>query len=646
MPLHKYDYLFAIGTIFAFLDAWNIGANDVANSWATSVSSRSLTYIQAMCAGGLMEFAGAVGVGGRVADTIRTGIVPVERFDGAPNVLMLGMVCAVIGSSVFLTICTKFGLPVSTTHSILGAVLGMGVGALGSDGVKWVGYNDDGSVNIDDGVVQVFMAWIIAPFLSGAFGAIIFLMTKYGVLLRSNPAMKALISIPFYFWLTGSLITMLLIYKGGDYEVNLDQETEVPGVIVAAGAAWAMLIAIFLVPWVYRVVIREDWQLRWFHIPMGPLLLRRGEVPPPPADFTGAVRNFYEGHLTRDELDARRAAHTGATVTDVEAQHPHEKVAGSDSSAVEPVAATVDNSFSPVPRKSLIGPKPDAPFYSPSFIFWGLKWAFLRGVDIDIIAMQNEKSLLAPDIAEIHARGAHFDNKAEFLFSFLQIMTAASASFVHGANDIANAVGPYATIFQIWDTGVNPGEEATVPVWILAFGGIGIIVGLWTYGYNIMSNLGNRMTLMSPARGFAMELGATITVVIATQLGMFPHSEPRLEANVFQLCLSPPLSASLVPSLVSVSATVTGAASTGAWSHGSTLDGSSPSPALVSSAAASLYVLPLSPIQQQKANIRLGLHSLCSQLDPADGGLNSVTSVSTSINVDHAVSALVCFNNL
>lgn len=76
MPtLHQYDYIFAIGTIFAFLDAWNIGANDVANSWTTSVSSRSISYLQAMILGSILEFAGAVGVGARVADTIRTKVV-------------------------------------------------------------------------------------------------------------------------------------------------------------------------------------------------------------------------------------------------------------------------------------------------------------------------------------------------------------------------------------------------------------------------------------------------------------------------------------------------------------------------------------------------------------------------------------------
>jgi solute carrier family 20 (sodium-dependent phosphate transporter) len=120
----EYTYIFAIATIFAFLDAWNIGANDVANSWATSVASRSLTLIQAMMLASVMEFAGAFGVGARVADTIRTGVVDPDLFENNPPMLMLGMTCAVIASSIWLTIATSVGMPVSTTHSIMGGVIG------------------------------------------------------------------------------------------------------------------------------------------------------------------------------------------------------------------------------------------------------------------------------------------------------------------------------------------------------------------------------------------------------------------------------------------------------------------------------------------------------------------------------------------
>ncbi|POR37705.1 Phosphate transporter [Tolypocladium paradoxum] len=511
MPLRQYDYLLAVGTIFAFLDAWNIGANDVANSWASSVSSRSLSYVQAMLGAAVMEFAGALGVGGRAGDTIRTKVVDVKVFEQQPALLMLGMVCAVIASSLYLTMATYFGMPVSTTHSILGGVLGMGIGAFGTSGVTWVGYNKNGSVNIKEGIVQVFLAWIIAPVFSGAFGAVIFTITKYGVLLRSNPALKGLILVPIYFWVTASLIVMLLLWKGGDFTYNLTNE-QIAGVIVATGAGWGLLMAIFLVPWLYRIVIKEDWQLRAWHIPLGPLLLRRGEVPPPPADFKGVVRNFYEGHLTREELDARRARFAPAVTDDVEGQH-EKTVACSDASAQD-----VESDDTAPKYKSIIGPKPDGPWNTGAYMWWFVKWLVLRGVDQDIISAQNERSVLGRNVEDVHARAPHFDNRAEFLYTFIQVMTGAAASFTHGANDIANAVGPYGTIYQIWQSGAVPGKKSVVPVWVLAFGGAGMVIGLWTYGYHIMRSLGNRITLMSPSRGFAMELGSVVAVVTATRL--------------------------------------------------------------------------------------------------------------------------------
>ncbi|KAH9989593.1 phosphate transporter [Xylariaceae sp. FL0662B] len=518
MVLVEYNYLFAIGTIFAFLDAWNIGANDVANSWATSVASRSLTLLQAMIGASIMEFAGALGVGARVADTIRTKIVDPDLYDGSPSVLMLGMVCAVVASSIWLTIATRVGLPVSTTHSIMGGVIGMGVASVGAQQVTWVAPSSVvGTEKINTGVVSVFLAWVIAPGLSAIFASIIFLITKYGVMLRKNPVMKAFALVPVYFGVTAMLLVMLLLWKGGDYEVNLS-DGAIGGVIVAAGVGWAILIAIFLMPWLWRVVVRDDWQLRWYHIFLGPLLLRRGDVPPPPANFQGAVRNFYEGHLTKEELEAKRAnANSG---DDVEAN-------GSDAVNEAKIADALITSSSGsgsdelanVPeKKTLVGPRPDGvPWYSGAMFFWYFKKALFNGVDQDVVNLQRKKDLLSGDLEEKHARAAHYDNKAEFIYSFLQIMTACTASFTHGANDVSNAIGPFATIYQIWQTEQIP-SKPQVPLWILAFGGAGIVIGLWTYGYHIMANLGNRLTLNSPSRGFSMELGSATTIIIATRL--------------------------------------------------------------------------------------------------------------------------------
>ncbi|KKY34623.1 putative phosphate-repressible phosphate permease [Diaporthe ampelina] len=418
--LPQFDYLFAIGTIFSFLDAWNIGANDVANSFATSVASRSLTLKQAMVIASCMEFAGAMAVGAQVTDTIRTKVISTKLFESDPSVLMLGMVCAIVGSSVWLTFATRFTMPVSTTHSIMGGVIGVGIAAIGAEGVNWSW----------DGVSQVFAAWAIAPGISGIFASLIFLATKYGVMRRKNPVKMAFIAVPFYFFLTSALLTMLIVWKGGSARIDLE-DRELPGPILGVGAGVALLVTVFFIPYLYRKILKDDWELKGWQVIQGPLLLKRPDPPARPEGIQeGGIRDYYEGHLTRDELDSRRAA--AGHSNDIE-RHP-------------------------------VGEDP-----------------------------------------------------AEYTYSFLQILTASTASFAHGANDVSNAIGPYTTIFFIWQSG-EISSQVPVPTWILAFGGAGIVIGLWTYGYNIMRALGNKITLHSPSRGFSMELGAAITIIMATKL--------------------------------------------------------------------------------------------------------------------------------
>ncbi|CAD6448368.1 5df88229-1754-4b40-9291-b357c328cde4 [Sclerotinia trifoliorum] len=228
---------------------------------------------QAMMIATVMEFGGAVGVGARVADTIRGKILSTQAFQAEPSVLMLGMTCALVSSSLYLTLATRLGLPVSTTHSIIWGVIGVGIAAIDADGVNW-GWN---------GVSQVFAAWIIAPGIAGCFAAILFLITNYSVITPKNPVRAALISIPFYFALTTGLLTRLIVWKGAasaSEAVKTWGPGEYVGVIFGVAIGCTLLSAIFLLPSLYRKPILNDWQLQWWHILQGPLLLRRGEVPP------------------------------------------------------------------------------------------------------------------------------------------------------------------------------------------------------------------------------------------------------------------------------------------------------------------------------------------------------------------------------
>lgn len=126
----------------------------------------------------------------------------------------------------------------------------------------------------------------------------------------------------------------------------------------------------------------------------------------------------------------------------------------------------------------------------------------------------------AHETQEMHDSAVRFDKDTEKLYSFLQIITGAFASFAHGSNDVSNAIGPLATIYLIYTTGeVDPSGLSSVPLWLMALGGAAIDAGLLFYGYHVMRSLGNQITYHSPSRGFSMELGTSLTVLTASKVG-------------------------------------------------------------------------------------------------------------------------------
>ncbi|KAI9369833.1 phosphate transporter [Aspergillus egyptiacus] len=489
--LHQYDFIFAVTTIFTFLDAWNIGANDVANSFASSVSSRSLSLKQAMVIAACMEFAGSASVGSRVAETVRDRIIDPHLYDVQPAVLMLAMMCAIIGSSTFLTVATRFGLPISTTHSIIGGVVGAGTASVGIKRVHW-GW---------DGVAQVFAAWGIAPGMSGLLGAVIFLITKKFVLSSRYAVHRALFSIPIYSFITVGALTLLIVWKGIQLDVALNA-MQISVSVFAVATGFTILQIIFLLPYLWRRVMNEDWQLKWYHAWRGPWLLTLPlPGPPPPGRNSVRVKDYYRGHLTQEELKCLRASEN--LLQSIQTANGY-----NEAERLESTATTLVDG---VPSR------PGGPWHSWPVIWWRIQRIVYHGIEQDVVKAQKQHSILNWDIQDMHARASRFDNRAEYMYSSLQILTAATASFVHGANDVANAIAPFATTYIVWQRG-EIADEVPVPTWVLCFGGGAIVLGLWTYGYHLMRNLGNRLTLMSPSRGFCMELSSAVTILIATRL--------------------------------------------------------------------------------------------------------------------------------
>lgn len=195
---------------------------------------------------------------------------------------------------------------------------------------------------------------------------------------------------------------MLVIWKGASSRIKLS-DAGVAGAIIGTGAGVAVLVSIFFLPYLHRKVVMDDWQLKPWEVIKGPLLLKRGEVPPPPADYQGGIRNYYEGHATKEELEAEREARTNRTNIDPEKRDNNE-VALSDTSSERKHQSS---------HKSLVGPKPEGKLLSIPVLFWWAKKIFLNGVDQDVVSSQKSSSFLTGDLELMHANVEHFDNRAE-----------------------------------------------------------------------------------------------------------------------------------------------------------------------------------------------------------------------------------------
>ncbi|CEQ43000.1 SPOSA6832_04873 [Sporobolomyces salmonicolor] len=510
MPLHQWDYLFAVGTMFAALDAYNIGANDVANSFATSIASKSLTMPQAVLAAAVMEFTGAVAVGYRQE---RHNLL--ERFPGRPR-CTAARLCLCYHGERYLA--HDLHEAVSTTYSIVSALAGVGVATGGASSVQW-GWNGG------KGLATIFAGFIIAPAIAGGFGAVLYLIVKWGVLKRANPLPYALASGPAVFFLTSAVMTMAIIFKGSP-SLGLDAlpSNISAAAIVGTASVVTVLSVLFWLPYVYCAVVRKDYTPA-----------DAGSVTAPQHISDYRVRqekgaDSPERNVTSDDGESGAnsdekiyedptpvPAHDSALAKEVEKVDPH---------PIEGAWAEPKNLYIILRYKSV-------PF---------VKKLFMHGFTYDIHGAQAGDATTAEGrrMAAIYERAHQYPNgksrrrslrdslkltslrisEVEANYSFVQVLTACANSFAHGANDVSNAIGPFSVIYHVWSTTEMSTSKTPVPIWILVAGGCLIVLGLATYGYNIMKVLGNKITLHSPSRGFSMELGAAITVILASQYGL------------------------------------------------------------------------------------------------------------------------------
>lgn len=480
MEPHEYTWIFGLGMVVAFMDAFGIGANDVSNSFATSVSSGSLSLGQACIIACFTEFLGAVLLGAETAETIKGGILAIENYIAQPEMLMLTMMCALVGSATWVLTASKFGVPVSTTHAIVGAVIGTGISAFGGQSVDW-GWS---------GVSSIIASWFISPIASGIVAAIIYMITKYAILRRVESFKWGIRLVPVYFFFTAAIEIFYIIYKapgGGSKSMSI-------GVIIGISIGLAVCVALFgqffFCPWVVRKIKgRED--LKFYHIFVIPFLKKQPTIDeidveehassrPPSVNENGENTDATPGEvdekLKKLEMDTKEVSQT-------------------ENAAVNPTEEKSVSFFAKYKTKAVD--------------------ALMHGIRKDVRNLDNQK------LQRLHASAELFEDDAEYLFSFLQVITACMASFAHGSNDVSNAIGPITSIYEVWNSGVvDVTGKVPVPVWILVYGGIAIDIGLATMGYRVMRAMGNNITFFTPSRGFCAELAAALTVLTCSQIGL------------------------------------------------------------------------------------------------------------------------------
>lgn len=530
----KYNWILAITTIAFVASSFGNGANDVANSYATSVAARTLKMWQAGILATITEFVGAVALGSRVTSTIKNGIINIDRFEGSPGVLMLAMGCAEVGNAVWLLTATTLGFPVSTTQTVVGALIGVGF-ATQSD-ISWAWKK--GSVS------QVAASWGVAPAIAAAFSALLFGILKYSVLERKDSFKWAMRLIPFYLAFTAAVLALFIVVEAPTAP-SLEEfgAGKAAGIIVGVFFGVLAIAYIFFVPYFERRLVKKDPRVKFWHIPLGPLL--RKENPPLyfPAKGNDYITNYYEdsyGNVAAGTNSHYHGDHKGSDGAQTEALS---EGSGSDSLKARnrntssdmpsaPDAATMEkqsylaDTDLPAgtvpnllkkkrvgPYERFIGPVKHLSWFNPAK-WWGyIKFVLLQSVCRDVISHDSDL------LRAIHARANKYDTRVEHLWTYCQVVSAMMMSIAHGSNDVANAVGPWAATYQTYKSGAVDTSSDT-PVWFLVVAGLLLGLGFWFYGHHIIRALGNKITQMSPTRGYAIELGAAITVLLASRLGL------------------------------------------------------------------------------------------------------------------------------
>ncbi len=358
----------AIAALFGAYMAMNIGANDVANNVGPAVGSKALTMGGAIIIASIFEASGALIAGGDVVKTIKKGIIDISAFGANSDSFIWAMMAALLAAAVWLNIATMAKAPVSTTHSIVGGVMGAGIAAAGFSIVAW------GTMG------KIAASWIISPVLGGLIAAGFLFSIKKTIVYREDKVEAAIKWVPIFIAIMSWAFVTYLTLKG-------------------LKKVWPHIVDVLI--------------------------------------------------------------------------------------------------FLPETKK-------------PTFMV-----AAIFGIIVAVIVYFVMRST-------IRKRALSLKNSREsinILFTVPLIFSAALLSFAHGANDVANAIGPLAAINDAIMTG-GISSKAEIPLWVMAVGATGIAIGLALYGPKLIRTVGSEITELDQMRAFSVAMAASITVIIASQLGL------------------------------------------------------------------------------------------------------------------------------
>lgn len=479
-------WIVIVSFLVSFVLAFGIGANDVANSFGTSVGAKVLTLFQACILGSIFEILGSVLIGYKVSDTIRKGIIDVKPYNGTEDLLLLGNLSALSGSCLWMLIATLLRLPVSATHSIVGATVGFSLVAKGAEGVGWtkLGF--------------IVASWFISPLTSGIVTALLFLFVKKFVLDKESQLKSGLFLLPFFYGITIG-INALSIFLDGSELMHFDK-IPLYGIFIISiglGLLSAIIVRFFVVPWQKKKI--ENEILERLAVEEEALVLSHASQ-----NETVDIGKVPEVEIIDDVLHL--SGNNGACAEYV------------DKTVVNRLTGCADITEKPVTNgHGLTNNNRESPFGSANYT----KSTDTAKVFLDIDAKENLLKKETDERTELKKKRDAIEDKPETsqLFSFLQILSAIFGSFAHGGNDVSNAIGPLVAVWVIAQE-QSVAQKAPTPIWVLVYGGVGISLGLWVWGRRVIKTMGEDLSKITPSSGFCIEVGAALTVLVASKIGI------------------------------------------------------------------------------------------------------------------------------